>query len=108
MTTTGAKITALRGSAITAAAAVDEFPGTHRLANPNTHRAYTSTIERVVARLGRDRPLAEIAEVEIGLDAQGVSLWLVLAKHGRSRSNSRQNTGGRAADRAGSAPRPRC
>lgn len=36
------------------------------MANPNTHRAYASAIDRTIERLGRTRPLAEIAEEEIG------------------------------------------
>ncbi|WP_240777538.1 hypothetical protein [Nonomuraea basaltis] len=37
-----------------------------RTANTNTHRAYASAIDRAVARLGRDRPLAEVIDTEIG------------------------------------------
>jgi hypothetical protein len=33
------KITVLRGSGVTFAEAADEFLSTHRVANPNTHRA---------------------------------------------------------------------
>ena len=68
------KITALRGDAVTLADAADEFLGTHRVANPNTHRAYASAIDRTIAALGgRDRLLADIADTEIG-DAL-VALW---------------------------------
>ncbi|WP_344830649.1 hypothetical protein [Nonomuraea dietziae] len=60
------KITALRGGHVTLAAAADAFLATPRTANPNTHRAYASAIDRTIERLGRDRPLAEIADAEIG------------------------------------------
>ncbi|WP_327581669.1 hypothetical protein OHA25_37630 [Nonomuraea sp. NBC_00507] len=46
--------------------AADAFLATPRTANPNTHRAYASAIDRVIALLGRDRPLAEVADAEIG------------------------------------------
>ncbi|MFF0869942.1 hypothetical protein ACFYUV_49885 [Nonomuraea sp. NPDC003560] len=42
-------------------------------ANPNMHRAYALAIDRVTARLGRDRPLAEVADAEIG--AALTELW---------------------------------
>jgi integrase len=68
------KITAISGAAITLADSADEFLGTHRVANPNTHRAYASAIDRTIAALGgRDRLLADVADAEIG-DAL-VSLW---------------------------------
>ncbi|MGI5490345.1 tyrosine-type recombinase/integrase [Microtetraspora malaysiensis] len=60
------KISALRGRHITLAAAADAFLATPRTANPNTHRAYASAIDRVTTLLGRDRPLTEIADAEIG------------------------------------------
>lgn len=60
------KITALRGGDVSLAAAADAFLASPRTANPNTHRAYASAIDRVIDRLGRDRPLAEVADAEIG------------------------------------------
>jgi integrase len=59
------KVAALRGGHVTLAAAADVYLA-QRTANPNTHRAYASAIDRVIARLGRDRPLAEVADAEIG------------------------------------------
>ncbi|MGP3960935.1 tyrosine-type recombinase/integrase [Nonomuraea sp. 3N208] len=68
------KVTALRSGGITLADAADEFISTHRVANPNTHRAYASAIDRTIAAVGgRDRLLADVADTEIG-DAL-VSLW---------------------------------
>ncbi|MGW4790980.1 hypothetical protein ACWEPC_01010 [Nonomuraea sp. NPDC004297] len=60
------KITALRGGHVSLAAAVDALFATSRTANPNTHRAYASAIDRVIALLGRDRPLTDVADIEIG------------------------------------------
>ncbi|GGP06227.1 hypothetical protein GCM10012278_28790 [Nonomuraea glycinis] len=60
------KVAALHGGHVTLAAAADAYLATPRTANPNTHRAYASAIDRVIDRLGRDRPLAEIADAEIG------------------------------------------
>ncbi|MFC7715825.1 tyrosine-type recombinase/integrase [Nonomuraea recticatena] len=60
------KITALRSEHVTLAAAADAFLATPGTANPNTHRAYASAIDRTIAWLGRHRPLAEIADAEIG------------------------------------------
>ncbi|GAA3511725.1 integrase [Streptosporangium album] len=60
------KVAALRGGHVSLAAAADAFLATPRTANPNTHRAYASAIDRVIARLGRDRSLAEISDAEIG------------------------------------------
>ncbi|MEV5561206.1 site-specific integrase, partial [Nonomuraea wenchangensis] len=60
------KIAALRGEHVTLAAAADAFLATARTANPNTHRAYASAIDRTIALLGRDRPLAEVTDAEIG------------------------------------------
>ncbi|GLW13113.1 hypothetical protein Misp01_82410 [Microtetraspora sp. NBRC 13810] len=60
------KVAALRGGNVTLAAAADAYLSSQRTANPNTHRAYTSAIDRTIALLGRDRPLAEIADAEIG------------------------------------------
>ncbi|MFI7640463.1 hypothetical protein [Nonomuraea sp. NPDC049400] len=60
------KVTALRGGGVSLAAAADAFLATPRTANPNTHRAYASAIDRVIALLGRDRPLADVTDAEIG------------------------------------------
>ncbi|MEV3986914.1 tyrosine-type recombinase/integrase [Nonomuraea sp. NPDC049758] len=66
MSAAEAKVTALRGAAVTLADAADEFLSTHRLANPNTHRAYASAIDRTIAAVGgRDRLLADVADAEI-------------------------------------------
>ncbi|GAA1512917.1 site-specific integrase [Sphaerisporangium rubeum] len=54
------KVAALRGGGVTLAAAADAFLATARTANPHTHRAYASAIDRVIVLLGRDRPLAEL------------------------------------------------
>ncbi|GAA2168022.1 tyrosine-type recombinase/integrase [Actinomadura napierensis] len=66
-------VTALRGEAVTLSAVADEFLSTHRVANPNTHRAYAGAIDRTVALLGGARPLAEVADAEIG--AALAELW---------------------------------
>ncbi|MEV6868525.1 site-specific integrase [Streptosporangium subroseum] len=71
------KISALRGGHITLAAAADAFLATPRTANPNTHRAYASAIDRVTTLLGRDRPLAEVADTEIGTAL--TELWVASA-----------------------------
>jgi integrase len=69
-----AKVTAIRGAEITLADAADEFLGTHRVANPNTHRAYASAIDRTIEKVGgRDRLLADVADAEIG--AALTALW---------------------------------
>ncbi|MFF4618216.1 hypothetical protein [Nonomuraea jabiensis] len=60
------KITALHGGRVTLAAAADAFLATPRTADPNTHRAYASAIDRIIDRLGRDRSLAEVANAEVG------------------------------------------
>ncbi|GAA3467423.1 hypothetical protein [Nonomuraea roseola] len=67
------KITALRGGGVSLAAAADAFLATPRIANPNTHRAYASAIDRTIDLLGRDRPLADVTEAEIG--AALTELW---------------------------------
>ncbi|MFI7469224.1 hypothetical protein [Nonomuraea sp. NPDC049646] len=48
------------------AAAADAFLATARTANPNTHRAHASAVDRVIALLGRDRPLTDVTDTEIG------------------------------------------
>lgn len=68
------KITALRGDGVTLAEAADEFLSTHRVANPNTHRAYASVIDRTIAEIGGGaRRLADVTDTEIG-DALA-TLW---------------------------------
>ncbi|MDP9868912.1 MULTISPECIES: hypothetical protein [Streptosporangium] len=67
------KITALHGGGVTLAEAADAFLATARTANPNTHHAYASAIDRTIERLGRDRPLADVADAEIG--AALTELW---------------------------------
>lgn len=59
------KITTLRRQGVSLPAAADAFLATPCTANPNT-RAYVSAIDRVAALLGRDRPLADVTDIEIG------------------------------------------
>ncbi|MEV4575495.1 tyrosine-type recombinase/integrase [Nonomuraea jabiensis] len=66
MSAAGAKVTALRGAAISLGEAADAFLGTHRLANDNTRRAYASAIDRTITAVGgRDRALADVTDTEI-------------------------------------------
>ncbi|WP_187414079.1 site-specific integrase [Nonomuraea sp. PA05] len=44
----------------------DAFLATPRTASPDTHRACASAIDRTIERLGRDRPLADVTDAEIG------------------------------------------
>jgi integrase len=68
------KITPLHGDGITLAEASDEYLSTPRVANPNTHRAYASAIDRTITELGGgSRRLADITDEEIG-DAL-TTLW---------------------------------
>ncbi|WP_246645069.1 site-specific integrase [Nonomuraea ceibae] len=60
------KITALRGEGVSLAVAADAFLATPHTANPHTHRAYALAIDRVTTLLGRDRPLADVTDAEIG------------------------------------------
>ncbi|MCW2919947.1 MAG: hypothetical protein JWN52_8015 [Actinomycetia bacterium] len=70
----GRKITVLRGDGVTLAEAGDEFLSTNRVANPNTHRAYASAIDRTIAEVGGGtRRLAEVTDEQIG-DALA-ALW---------------------------------
>ena len=63
----GRKITALRGDGVTLAEAADEFLSTHRVANPNTHRAYASVIDRTIAEIGGGaRRLADVTDIDGG------------------------------------------
>ncbi|WP_157254301.1 hypothetical protein [Nonomuraea typhae] len=41
-------------------------PTSVRIANPDTHRAYASAVDRTVAALGRERLLAEVGDDEVG------------------------------------------
>ncbi|MGI5290922.1 tyrosine-type recombinase/integrase [Nonomuraea polychroma] len=66
MSAAARKVAALRGDATTLAAAAEAFLASTRLANPNTHRAYVSAIDRTVGALGRDRLLADISDDEVG------------------------------------------
>ncbi|MFI6180347.1 tyrosine-type recombinase/integrase [Nonomuraea sp. NPDC051191] len=67
MSAAAAKVTAIRDAGVTLADAADEFLATHRVANPNTYRAYASAVDRTVATVGgRDRLLANVADAEIG------------------------------------------
>ncbi|WP_327581834.1 hypothetical protein OHA25_38540 [Nonomuraea sp. NBC_00507] len=67
MTAPNRKITALHGDDVNLADAADRFLSTNRMANPNTHRAYASAIDRIVAELGGGtRHLAAVSDEEIG------------------------------------------
>jgi hypothetical protein len=44
------KVAALRGGGVSLAAAADAFLATQRTANPNTHRAHASAIDRLGPR----------------------------------------------------------
>ncbi|MGP3937256.1 tyrosine-type recombinase/integrase [Nonomuraea sp. KM88] len=67
------KVAALRGDGVDLAAAAEAFLATNRLANPNTHRAYASAIDRTAGVLGRDRLLGEISDDEVGQAL--IELW---------------------------------
>ena len=58
-------VTAIRGGAVTVAEAADAFLSSPRAASPNTRRAYADVIDRLVAELGPDRPLAAVPGDEI-------------------------------------------
>ena len=51
--------------ASTIQAAADAFLSSPRYANPNTRRGYTSVLDRLLAGLGADRPLAEVSGEEL-------------------------------------------
>ncbi|WP_201761850.1 MULTISPECIES: hypothetical protein [unclassified Nonomuraea] len=61
----GRNVTALRNPKVTVAAA-DAFLSTPRFTNANTHRAYAGAIDRTIALLGRERPLADITDAKVG------------------------------------------
>ena len=46
-------------------AAADAFLSSPRYANPNTRRGYTGVLDRLLAGLGADRPLAEVSGEEL-------------------------------------------
>jgi len=60
---------------------VDAFLSSARCANPNTRRAYTTVLDRVLAELGDDRPLAEVSGdelagvVEAAWTGAGAATW---------------------------------
>jgi integrase len=60
-----AEVTAIRGGAVTLAAAADAFLSSPRTASANTRRAYTGVIDRLVAELGPGRPLAGVPGEEV-------------------------------------------
>ncbi len=51
--------------ASTIQAAADAFLSSLRYANPNTRGGYTSVLDRLLAGLGADRPLAEVSGEEL-------------------------------------------
>ena len=63
--TGSAEAAAIRGGAVTLAAAADAFLSSPRVASPNTHRAYTLVIDRLAAELGQGRPLATVTGDEV-------------------------------------------
>jgi len=46
-------------------AAADAFLSSPRYANPNTRRGYTTVLDRLLAGLGADRPLADVGGEEL-------------------------------------------
>ena len=63
-----AKVTALRErdtTTTTTQAAVDAFLSSPRCANPNTRRSYTGVLDRLLAELDADRPLAQLTGEEL-------------------------------------------
>ena len=56
----GGAVTAIAGTGRTLGAAVDAFLSVPR--PDTTARTYAGTLERLAARLGRDRPLADVAD----------------------------------------------
>jgi hypothetical protein len=63
---TAENIAVLRGELPTLRAGADAFLSSARMANPNTHRAYASVIDRMTGHLGPGRLLASVADGEIG------------------------------------------
>jgi integrase len=61
-----ATVTPLRGrDTTTVQAAVDAFLSSPRCANPNTRRGYAGVLDRLLAELGADRPLAAVGGDEL-------------------------------------------
>src|SRR4051812_10462987 len=61
-----ARVTPLRGrDATTVQSAVDAFLSSPRCANPNTRRGYAGVLDRLLAELGADRPLATVGRDEL-------------------------------------------
>ena len=71
----GGTVTAIAGGQRTLGAAIDAFLAQPRPAT--TARTYTRTLERLAGELGRDRPLATIADED--LDGAASRLWGGLA-----------------------------
>jgi hypothetical protein len=63
-------VTAIRSGAVTLAGAADAFLSSPRAASPNTRRAYSGVIDRLVVELGPDRPLAAVPGDEIAAAVQ--------------------------------------
>ncbi len=59
------QVTAIRHEPVTLQAAADAFLSSPRCENANTCRAYATVIEKVIARLGPGRELAQISDSEI-------------------------------------------
>jgi len=57
--------TAIRGGAVTLAAAADAFLSSPRAASPNTQRAYASVLDRLAAELGPHRQLVAVPGDEV-------------------------------------------
>ena len=71
----GGAVTAIAGTGRTLGAAVDAFLSVPR--PDTTARTYAGTLERLAARLGRDRPLADVADEELATPAS--EMWGHLA-----------------------------
>ena len=71
----GGAVTAITGTGRTFGAAVDAFLSVPR--PDTTARTYAGTLERLAARLGRERPLASVADEELATAAN--ELWGHLA-----------------------------
>jgi site-specific recombinase XerD len=71
----GGAVTAIAGTGRTLGAAVDAFLSVPR--PDTTVRTYAGTLERLAARLGRDRPLTDVADEELATAAS--EMWGHLA-----------------------------
>jgi hypothetical protein len=58
-----------RATVLPTPAAADAFSSSPRYANPNTRRGYTGVLDRLLAGLGADRPLAEVSRGGTGRPA---------------------------------------